>query len=169
MPSRRTLTLLAVAVVAALGLYLIFGSSHERRVLTVIRELAAAVSTQPGDTEASRARRVSAALRDRTTESVVLSVPELGDLEGRAELEELLVNAAGVPLTLSVDASTVQIDPSERRARATVTLTATLRYPGEERRDTRAANFELSRVGDAWRVSNVRIEAKSRVEPEARP
>ena len=168
-PSRRALGLLALSSGLAAGAYLVFGNSDERRVLEVLRELAAAVSAQRGDTERIRARRIGAALEQRTAEALRLSIPEIGDVEGRDEVGELLIGAGALPLELSIEASTVQVDTARGRARAALTLTAVLRYPGEERRDTRAASVDLTRTPAGFRVERIQVEEKSRIEPEARP
>lgn len=168
MISRRNLTRGAVVLLAAGGAYLVFGSSEERKVLGVIRELAAAAGTLAGDTAESRARRIQSVSRRRLDPAVVLTAPELGTLDGRDALVEALTMTHGMALELVIQQSDVRIGPGEH-ARATLLVELVYRLTGAERRERRDVRVELVRQGDDYRVQRVEAGPASREEPEARP
>lgn len=165
--TRRRLTQVAVVVLLAGGTFLVFGSSEERRVLEALREIAAAASSQRGDTRLSRQRRIAATFRKRVSDSAVLVVPELGAVEGRSASSELFAQAHDVGLEVSIEESDVHIEG--RRARATLLVEVRFRPTGEERVERRDVVVDLERAGDEYQVVRVDVGPASREEPEARP
>jgi len=149
------------------GAYLMFGASDHKRVLNMLRELAAAMSSLPGESALARARRLRAVLTRSTVPTVTLSVPELGAFEGREAIGKLLELADGQHVRLTIEQSDVRLKGS--RAEATLLTTLIVNLPGEERRQSRTLSVELVREKQEFRVVSVAVSAQSREQPEARP
>ncbi len=167
-PTSRRLALGALlALGAALGGYLLWGPSDQRRVLATTRELLASVNSLPGDTDAQRRRRVQSALERFALPDVSLSVPELGVVEGRAALLALLEDADGIGLDVRIEQSDVRV--ARESASATLLVAISTTTLGERRREVRTVSVELGRLSDAFVVLRIAASAPSREQPEARP
>ena len=167
MLARRWLTraLLSAAILASL--YLLLGDSREKRVLRVLRELAAAVSDQPGDTERQKAERIQSAGRRHLSPAFVFFSPELGALEGE-ETRELLGQAPGLGVSVTIDQSDVRFHENGR-ARASLLVELVHRPSGEERREWRNAEAVLTERAGAYRLERLDVSAPIEREPEPRP
>jgi hypothetical protein len=165
--SRRNLGLGLLVVMAAGGAYLMFGASDQKRVLNLLRELAAAMSSLPGESELARGRRLRAVLTRSTVPAVRLSVPELGAFEGPEAIARLLELAEGRRVRLTIEQSDVRLRGS--RAEATLLTTLIVNLPAEERRQSRTLSVELVREKQEFRVASVAVSAQSSEQPEARP
>lgn len=150
-----------------MGAYLLFGGSDPRRILSTLRELAAAASSLPGDSDAARGRRVRAVLARTTLPDVVLSVPELGTFEGRDEIASAFALGDGLGLRLSIEQSDVRV--KQDRAEATLLTSLVVKIPGEERRQVRTVTVALTRRDDVFWISSLTVSAPSNEPPEARP
>lgn len=164
---RRRVIGAALAIAVAGGAYLLLGPSDQRRVLAVLRELLSSPNYLPSDTEAQRRRRVESALRRLTRPDVSLSAPELGLIEGRRDILELLDAAQGTALDLRIQQSDVRVAREGASATLLVALTTTLL--GERHQQVRTLSVELSRVDDGFVVTRIAASAASREQPEARP
>lgn len=149
------------------GAYVLFGGSDQRRILNTLRQLAAAASSLPNDSDAARARRFRAVLARSTLPDVVLSVPELGTFEGRDELASAFELGNGLGLRLSIEQSDVRV--KQDRAEATLLTSLVVKVPAEERRQVRTVSVELTRRGEAFLISSLAVSAPSNEPPEARP
>ncbi|HYO97232.1 MAG TPA: hypothetical protein VER33_22130 [Polyangiaceae bacterium] len=152
----------------ALGAFLLWGPSDERRILAALHELAAACSEQPGDTPNGRRARVLAGLGRNTTAELVVVAPEVGVIEGREAVAEWLALAQGFIARIQVEQASVSI-ADEQHARANLVGTLIFRSSIEERRDTRSAQAELVRHDGQWRVVRLDIGSRPPESPEARP
>lgn len=152
----------------ALGAFLLWGPSDERRVLAALHELTAACSEQPGDTPNSRRARLLAGLARNTTAELVVLAPEVGALEGREAVAEWLALAHGFISRIQIEQASVSI-ADEQHARANLVGTLIFRSSIEERRDTRSAQAELVRHDGRWRLARLDIGSRPPESPEARP
>lgn len=152
---------------ASVGAYLLFGGSDQRRILRTLRDLAAAASSLPSDSDAARGRRLRAVLARSTLPDVVLSVPELGTFEGRDEIAAAFALGDGLGLRLSIEQSDVRV--KQDRAEATLLTSLVVKVPGEERSQVRTVSVELTRRGEAFLISSLAVSARSNEPPEARP
>lgn len=164
---RRIFLVGSLLAAVGTGAYLMFGASDQRRILSSLRELAAAASSLPGDTDRARAQRVRAVLGRSTLPNVVLSVPELGTFEGRDEIASAFELGDGLGLRLSIEQSDVRVKQS--RAEATLLMSLVTKLPGEERRQVRTVSVELARRGDAFLISSLSVSTRSDEQHEARP
>jgi hypothetical protein len=164
---RRRLGIALLIVLAGVGAYLVFGASDERRVLAVLRELSAAVSVQPGDTDASRHQRVHSALVRLATPELTLETPELGRHTGSESIVALLGQAGGVALRVAIEQSSVHTEAD--RAQVTLLVAFSLNRLGEERRQKRTVSAELSRGPRGFLLERLRVSSPSREQPEPRP
>lgn len=167
-PTRRTtlasgLVLLGVAG----GGYLLFGGSDERRILSSLRELGAAASSLPAESDRERGRRLRAALARLTLPSVTLSVPELGTFEGWDEILGAFALADGYGLRVGIEQSEVRV--RQNRADATLLVSLVAKVPGEERRQKRTLSVELKRTGARFLVASIAVSSSVDEPPEARP
>jgi hypothetical protein len=144
-----------------------FGPSDERRVRAVVKELGASLNTRSGDSDALRRRRVASALERLTVASPSLLAPELGLVEGREAILELLESAAGMSLEVGIEQSDVRI--ARDGAEATLLIALSAETPGERRRQQRTLTVELRRRDGSFLVDRVNASAASREQPEARP
>jgi hypothetical protein len=147
--------------------YLLFGSSDERRILTLLRELLASASSLPRESDAERARRFRAALERSTLPDVTVSVPELGTFEGRDEILAGYALADGTELRFGVEQFDLRV--RKERAEATVLTSLLVKVPGEERRQLRTASVRLERREGRFLIASINISAIVEVPPEARP
>jgi hypothetical protein len=154
-------------MLAGLGGYLVFGASDERRVLGVLRELGATLTTQSGDSDTSRQRRVESALLRLASPGIVLEIPELGQTTGAGRIAALLASAEGIPMRLSIEQSSVNLEGA--RAQATLLVSLSFDSRGEERIEKRTLTAQLSRRGSVFLIETLRVSSRSREQPEARP
>ena len=165
----RRFTLGSGVVLVAFGAagYLLLGSSEERRILSLLRDLMAAASSLPRESDAERARRLHGCLLRSTLESVTLTLPELGTLEGRDEIMAAYARADGASLRFSIEQSDVRV----RGARAAATLLSSLvvKVPGEERRQLRTVSVQLERTERHFLIVSIAVSAIVEQPPEARP
>jgi len=167
--SRRKWAYIAIAGIAVASGYLLFGSSEERRVLGVIREVTVALGSLPGDTAASRQRRIARALGEHAVEELVVIVtPELEPLEGRAAAVEAATLLSGMELEIAIQDSNVRIG-ADRRARANLVVGVSASVPGTIRSDRRNVHLVLEAVGGNYRIRRAEVGPPSAEEPEARP
>lgn len=149
------------------GAYLVFGPSDQRQVLATLRELLSSPNQLPGDTEGRRRQRVESALRRLTRPDVSLAVPELGVIEGRDGIIDMLDSAQGTTLELRIEQSDVRVAADGASATLLVALTTTTL--GERRKQVRTLSTELSRVEGGFAVWRIAASGPSREQPEARP
>lgn len=166
-PARRRAIAGALVLAAAGAAYLLWGPSDERRVLATLRELLGSVNALPGDSDAQRRRRFRSALDRLTLPNVSLSAPELGVVEGRAALLELLANADGVSLDFRIEQSDVRVARGAASATLLVAITSTTL--GERRREVRTLSVDLQRASGGFAAARIGVSAPSREQPEARP
>lgn len=168
MISRRSSIYAALALALLVAVYLLFGSSDERRALKVVREVARAIESRPDETPRTRDRRVSSALRSHTSDALVVTSPDFGDLRGQDAVLAALASLSGVHLGISFEDSTVQI-ASDDVARVQLVLSLLFRVPGEERRERRHVRVRLEQDEEKFRIVQVEVGPPSNEEPEARP
>jgi hypothetical protein len=164
---RRALALAACALGAALGLYLVFGASDQKAVLSALREVALGVASRASESEEAHVARFRAVLARRAVPGISLSVPELGTVEGRDEIVALLALSEGTKIGVDIEQADVRVDTT--RAQATLLVSFIVRIPGEERRQVRTVSADLVRSHGEFRVSSLALSAVSREQPEARP
>jgi hypothetical protein len=168
MISKRTSVQVILALFVLVGAYLVFGSSEERKVLGVLRELAAALSTQRGDTRATRERRIATALAKHLNRPFLMISPETGAVDDVQTATELAAATADIGFEVAIKESDVRLAPGNR-ARASLLVEVVFRPMGEERRERRDVTVELSRRDDDYRIERVEVSGASKEEPEARP
>lgn len=164
---RRILVFGGGALALGLGLYLVFGDSDQKAVLAILREIGAAVSSRRAESDREHAARLRDVLARNALDSVSLNAPEVGTVEGRDEIVDLLALAEGAELTVNIEQADVRVDST--RAQATLLIAIVVRIPGEERRQIRTLSADLVRRGRGFRVSTLALSAVSREQPEARP
>lgn len=168
MISRRLLVNGALVVFAAIGLYLVFGSSKERRVLAVLREMTAALSTVSGESRPAKARRIASACTKHLSENFVFMAPEIGTIEGPDSREQIAMAGSDLGLQVEIKQSDVRVGEGSR-ARASLLVEVTYRSTGEERSERRSAVVELVERDGDYRIERVEVTEPSKEEPEARP
>lgn len=164
---RRKLSWLALAAIVAGAAYLLLGHSDQRDILRSLQEICAAASSQRGDTEGARRRRLERALRERATQSVVLSAPELGAVTGASAIADSLEPLGSAELSVTIEQSEVRVQAE--RAQASLLVEFRVHWPGEERIERRGVTADLVRSGEGFRVERLAIRPPSEHEPEPRP
>lgn len=165
--SRRRLGWLLLLVVGAIGVYFVFGPSDQRDALGALELLAAAGSSEPGETQSSWQTRLRAALARRALPDVRLELPELEPLEGADAILELWSSFEGAQLRIKIQQSDVRVKGDH--AQATLELAVTLRYPGSELRQERTVNADLVRRNGHFIVERLIVSEPSHAQPEPRP
>lgn len=133
----------------------------------MLRELAAAASSLPGESDRERGLRVRAALARCTVPGVTLSIPELGTLEGRDEIASAFELADGLGVRISIEQSDVRVKTD--RADATLRVSFVVKIPGEEQRQLRTVSVDLVRRGDDFSISQAQVSVRADDPAEARP
>ncbi|HET9953155.1 MAG TPA: hypothetical protein VFQ61_01555 [Polyangiaceae bacterium] len=165
--TRRKLGLLGLAAITVGAGYALWGKSDERRVLEMLRDLARDLATTAEADEQERRRIAMAALSPRVAPRVELSVPEFGESEGIESLADLLAQSVGTALRFSIEQANIHV--THDQAMATLLGTVTAERPGQEIRDSRTVRVSLTRHGPRFRIVRIRVEERSRAQPEARP
>ena len=167
--TRRFTLASGVLLFSALGVagYLLFGSSDERRISSLLRELLASASSLPRESDGERGRRFRAALVRSTLPSVTLSVPELGTFEGREEILGAYALADGTELRFGVEQFDIRV--RKDRAEATLLTSLVVKVPGEERRQLRTVSVGLTRKEGRFVIATIAVSGTVEVPPEARP
>lgn len=165
--SRRTWTILALALGGLAGAVLLWSPSEERRIEGVLREMVGAVGTLPGDTEVLRRARIEAVFAAHVLPQSSFAAPDLGRL-GSGEVRSRLEALGSAGLDVELDQVDVSVTGSgAARVSALGTLEVTVldgRY-----RDRRPITVELVERAGKWKILRVTAEARSRAQPEARP
>ena len=164
--SRRTLGRAAIGLAAAAAFWFSLRESAETRALRVIERLARALRRRSGQSVAEWRRTLEQLASEELASTARVSVPELGTLEGRAEVLATALASGGV-FEIELEPSGVQLD--DRRANVRLTLSIVAHVPGAERRESRSASVVLQREQRSFRLLSLEIDRALREEPEARP
>ena len=163
--ARRRLPMIAAGLAIGVAIYELV-PRDETRISRLLSEACSQVNQVHDAASLQRLRHfLRAALRPGVEVHLAEFEQELqGEAAVSARAEQLL---SGAPLSVALSSS--QIHLSGRLARVDADLVVTVRGSGEQRRDLRPTRIRLVKVGEAWQIEAIDIEAVAPSEPEARP